>query len=344
MIRREKCVLNSASIMQMDVISRSCVRPAMLCSLVLFLSGAIVSHAQTPVDKPPVAATPLVSPTAAGDVPLPQKLRIGPGDEADFSVYGMPDLAQHVRVSNTGDVLLPLIGPVVVAGLTADEAQALIEKRMVDGNFLRNPHVTFNVKDYNSEGITVLGEVTHPGTFSLFNSRRLYDAFAAAGGLTQRAGNTASVTHKNDPTRPETVALSNDPIKSVQSNVTLQPGDTVMVAKAGIVYVLGEVNRPGGYVLEDNVSSVSMMRLISMAAGPTHFGNLSKVQVMRPTAKGVESREIDLRKIMKNKAPDDQLVAEDIVYVPAARGRMAAEKGGSSIFSILTTLAVYRIP
>src|SRR5260370_19598727 len=84
------------------------------------------------------------------------RLRVGPGDEADVTVYGLPELSQHVRVSSGGEISYPLIGTLKVAGLTSEETQALIEKKLVDGGFLKNPHVTFYVKDYTSDGVTVL--------------------------------------------------------------------------------------------------------------------------------------------------------------------------------------------
>jgi len=305
----------------------------------LFLLGRAVAQAPTPV-------APSESSAAAGAAngvisTAPVQLKIGPGDEAEFSVYGVPDLAQKVRVNNSGEVLLPMIGSVTVGGLTAEEAGALIEKKMVEGKFLKNPHVNFNVKEYMSEGVAVLGEVAHPGTYSAFSARRLFDAFQAAGGLSQRAGSTITITHKVDPDHPIVVTLTNDPVKSVQNNVGLQPGDSVVVSKAGIVYVLGEVVRPGGFVIENNSPNLSLTQVLAMAAGPTRMGNLSHAKLMHRAASGIETRDVDIKKIMQAKAPDEVLLADDIVFIPPAKGKMAAEHG-SSILSALATAAIYR--
>src|SRR5260221_2921345 len=104
-------------------------------------------NASSSASAPSISAPSTISP----------RLRIGPGDEADVTVYGLPELSQHVRVSSGGEISYPLIGTLKIAGLTSEETQALIEKKLTDGGFLKNPHVTFYVKDYTSDGVTVLG-------------------------------------------------------------------------------------------------------------------------------------------------------------------------------------------
>jgi len=306
---------------------------------------------QVPMPPPNQVSTPAQTPaqtTGSGPVfnsassgPL-GKLLIGPGDEGEVSVYGVPELSQRVRVSNAGDISLPLVGKLTIAGLSADEAQAAIEKALLDGGFLRNPHVTITIKDYVSQGITVLGEVTRPGTYSPLGARRLYDAFQAAGGLTQRAGNTVAISHKNSSAKPQVVALSDDAAVSATNNIELQPGDTVVVSRAGIVYVVGEVLRPGGFVIGGN-SGVTVVQVLAMAAGPTRMANMSRAMMVRKTASGsIENKEINIKKIFQAKAPDISLQPDDILFVPPSRGKMAAEKGASSILGMITNMAIYR--
>src|SRR5438477_486820 len=139
-----------------------------------------VPSQQSAAAPQPQLPTTIQEQAANASSPKPSRLRIGPGDEADVTVFGLPELGQHVRVSGVGEISLPFIGTIHVAGLTSDEAQALIEKKLVDGNFLKNPHVAFYVKDYISDGVTVLGEVAHPGTYSILTARRVFDAFLAA--------------------------------------------------------------------------------------------------------------------------------------------------------------------
>ena len=320
------------------------------CSLLIAVSLCVAQEeppAQIPAPVPSSSAQPptaaVAAPTAATSSSAPVgRLVLGAGDEGEISVYGVPDLTQKFRVDPSGSISLALVGSVKVAGLTAEEAQAAIEKSFSDGGYLRNPHVVMSVKNYSTQGITVLGEVAHPGTYSAMNVRRLFDAFLAAGGLTQKAGNTVSINRARSGGKVETVELTSDPAKSAENNVVIEPGDTVIVGRAGLVYVLGEVTRPGGFVIDNTEGRMSLMQAVAMASGPTRLANLGKVKILRRTSTGLENKELDIRKVLAAKDPDIPLQAEDIVFVPASKGKMAAERGASSILSMVTQLAVYR--
>lgn len=272
-----------------------------------------------------------------------RKLSIGPGDELDVSVYGVPDLSQHARVGVSGDVHLLLIGPVRVAGLSTEEAQGVIEKQLIAGRFIKDPRVSVYVKEFTTQSVSVVGEVNKPGNYPALTTRRLYDAFEEAGGLAPTAGKV-SISHSGQLNNPMIVTPSNDPIKSAQANIEIMPGDTITVSKAPIVYVMGEVTRPGGYVLpddsavEDSPRRLTVMRVIALASGPVHGAALNKSRIIRRTTAGLQELPIPLKQIMAGKSPDPPLQAEDILYVPGGRS-------GSYLNSVLTTLttaAIYR--
>jgi polysaccharide biosynthesis/export protein len=270
-----------------------------------------------------------------------RKLSIGRGDELDVSVYGVPDLSQHARVDVSGDIHLLLIGATRVAGLSSEEAQAAIEKQLIAGRFIKNPHVTVYVKEFTTQSVSVVGEVNKPGSYPALTTRRLYDAFEEAGGLTPIAGKI-SITHPGQLDNPTVITLSNEPIKSAQANVEIMPGDAITVSRAPIVYVMGEVTKPGGYVLVDdsNVegSRLTVMRVIALASGPVHGAALNKSQIIRRTAKGLQELPIRLKEIMAGKAPDPPLQAEDILYIPGGRNGTYL----SSVLNTLTSAAIYR--
>jgi polysaccharide export outer membrane protein len=265
---------------------------------------------------------------------------IGPGDEGDMTVYGVPELTTHFRVESSGDAYLPLIGKVHLAGLSADAAQVQLNEKFESGGFLRNPHVNIYIKEYMTQGISVLGEVNRPGIYSALNARKLYDLFLIAGGLTVRAGKTVTITHSKEPDKPVEVTLESG-LAANQANVEIQPGDTITVSRAGMVYVIGEVTRPGEFVME-TTQTPSLLQILAAAAGPTRTADLSHARVIRRTPKGLESRDVDLKKIMQAKAGDFEVQAGDIVFVPSSRMRGALERGSGSILSMLTNLAVYR--
>jgi polysaccharide export outer membrane protein len=270
-----------------------------------------------------------------------RKLSIGPADELDVSVYGVPELSQHVRVDTSGDVHLLLIGPTHVEGLSSEEAQAVIEKQLVEGRFVKNPHVSVFLKEFTNQSVSVVGEVNKPGSYPALTTRHLYDAFQQAGGLTPLAGKV-SITHPGQLDNPTVITLSNDPIKSAQANVEIMPGDAITVSKAPIVYVMGEVTKPGGYVLDDDSnfqgSRLTVMRVMALASGPVHGAALNKSRIIRRTAKGLRELPIRLKQIMAGKAPDPPLQAEDILYIPGGRNSTYL----SSVLSTLTTAAIYR--
>jgi polysaccharide export outer membrane protein len=272
------------------------------------------------------------------------RLSIGPGDELDVSVYGAPDLTQHVRVGTSGNIYLPLIGTVHVAGLASDEAEALVEQKLADGSFVTKPHVTIYVKEYTTEAVSITGEVNKPGAYPALETRRLYDAFMEAGGLTQTAGRSVTIAHDGQ-TRPDVVLLSSDPVKSAQANVPIQPGDAISVSKAPIVYVIGEVTKPGGYVLGDaqdgDVASpqLTVIRVIALASGPIRGAALNKSKIIRRTANGIQELPIPLKKIMAGKSPDLPLQAEDILYIPGGRSTLPA----GTILGLLASAAIYRL-
>jgi polysaccharide export outer membrane protein len=271
---------------------------------------------------------------------LGPKVRIGPGDDLDISVFGLSELSQHVRVGSSGDVSMPLIGNLHLAGLSSDEAQRLIERRLTDGHFVNNPNVSVYVKEYTTEGISVMGEVNRPGVYSALGAQRLLDLIQTAGGLTSKAGRTVTVTHRDNPEHPIRLTLSDDAVKTAENNIELLPGDSITVSKAGIIYVVGEVNRPGGFVIEDN--KITASQVLAMAAGPTHTAALNGTKMIRHTPEGLKDIPLPLKKILEAKTADIELQSDDIIWVPGSKGKALASTTLSSIVSTGLSLAIYR--
>jgi polysaccharide biosynthesis/export protein len=111
-------------------------------------------------------------------------------------VYNVPELSTKTRVSGAGDVYLPVVDYVHIAGLTISEAEAAIEKRLDQGGFVKNPHVHLFVDEYTSAGASVLGEVARPGVYPVLGDQHLFDLISAAGGFTDKAGKSITVTHR----------------------------------------------------------------------------------------------------------------------------------------------------
>jgi polysaccharide export outer membrane protein len=186
----------------------------------------------------------------------------------------------------------------------------------------------------------VLGEVQKPGIYPLPGSRNVYDAISAAGGTTPRAGNVISITHRDDPEHPERVALSYDANNLPKSNIPVYPGDTILVSKAGLVYVTGDVKRQGGFIMEN--SHMTVLQALAMAQGPLPTASLGRAQVIRNPGQGEKQQEIPipLKEILAAKAPDLPLQANDIVFVPNSKMKSFTKRTIDSVVQVATGMAM----
>lgn len=266
---------------------------------------------------------------------------IGPGDLIEVRVFGAPELTQEVRINASGEAMFALIGPVRIGGLTQFQAQKTLEAKLKDGGFLRDPHVTLFTKDYASQGVSVLGEVQRPGVYPVLGPRRLFDVLSLAGGSTQRAGKMVTVTHRSDPDKPTQVEISTDPSKSLANNVEIFPGDTVVVSRAGVIYVVGSVARPSGFTMDNN-ERLTVLEAIALAGGTSSTAALNNAKILRKNANGVEEIATPLKPILSAKSQDVPLKPGDILFVPDSKTKGFARRGLESAIQITTGLAIYR--
>ncbi len=268
-------------------------------------------------------------------------VKLGVGDLVDINVFGVPDLSTKTRISGSGDIYLPLIDYVHVADLTTDEAQLLIQKRLEDGGFVRNPHVSIFVNESASQAITVIGEVSHPGAYPAIGERRLFDMISMAGGFTDKAGRNVTIVHRGDPGQEVELQLSASLTEDTQSNVDVRPGDTIIVSRAGIVYVVGDVQHPSGFRIED--ASLSVLKALALAGGNTHTSSLSKSRILRQTANGIQEIPINLKKVLYAKIPDMPMLKGDILFVPSSAAKTALYRTADAAVALSTSLAVIAV-
>jgi polysaccharide export outer membrane protein len=297
---------------------------------------ADVTSESSNIDPRPLSGSPERKPVPANG----STLIIGPGDELEVTVYGAADLSGHARVSADGNISIPLIGSVRIAGLSSSEAEGAIEAQLRQGNVVNDPQVSVYVKEYTSSGISVAGEVTKPGFYSAVGPHRLFDVLQAAGGPTDKAANKVMISHR-DQKDVTTLSISKNPAEMAASNVELQPGDTLVVPKAGIVYVLGEVTRPGGYVL-NSTGGITVLQVVAVAGGPTHAASAGKTRLLRRTENGFQEQQIDLKKLLRGKTQDVSVRDEDILFVPASGIKTVLN--ASALVTTVGTAAIYHVP
>ncbi len=303
--------------------------------------AVLASTVAAQTDTTSSSATPVTHAEAPAAVPTGSALRIGPGDLLELNVFGAPELGSTLRVSGDGEITVALIGSVKIAGLTPDQAQTEVARRFRDGGFLRDPHVSILIKEFASQGISVLGEVAHPGVYPLLGAPRLLDAIAAAGGTTQHAGRTVVITHRQQPSEPEKLLLSRDAEQISAQNPDLHPGDTVIVSRAGIVYVSGDVHTPGGFEMDQN-ENLTVLQAIALAQGLNATAAIGSVRVIRREEGTLKEIPVELKEMMAAKAPDMELKDQDVLFVPNSASKSAARRSLESIVQVATGLAIYR--
>jgi polysaccharide export outer membrane protein len=306
--------------------------------------AAQVAPTQTSVQTPAASDAQQLSTTKPGDTSTGHHLvansnaKLGIGDVVEVMVFGVPDLQTKSRISGSGDIYLPLIDYVHVADLTIDEAQELIQKRLEDGGFVRGPHVTVYIDEAQSQAITMVGELMHPGPYTISGNRTLFDMISAAGGLSDKAGRIVTIIHRDDPDHKIELQLSANLVEDTQNNVDVLPGDTIIVSRAGIVYVVGDVQHPAGFLIEDN--SLSVLKALALAGGSNRTASLNKTKILRQGTNGTQEIPIPLKKILYAKAPDVLLVKGDVLFIPGSSAKAAAYRTADAAVSMTTALAV----
>lgn len=320
----------------------------------------------------------------------PADYRIGPDDQLDITVLEAPELDRAPRVSAGGDISLPLLGTIRAAGLTARELEIVIEE-ILRRSYVKEPHVSVQVREIQSHPVAVFGAVKKPGVFQIRGPKTVVELLSLAEGLSEDAGDTVIVEHRGDSAQsvrstaanpldpaPGAGAVAADPPASTASatnadaratapgsekstdtvaidlkkllstgdpklNVLVYPGDVVKVPNADLVYVVGEVAKPGGFQLKSN-ENVSVLQAIALAQGLTHTSASARSRIIRtdPATGKRQEIPIDLQKIIAGKIADPMLEPRDIVFVPNSVSRAAFYRGLETAVSVGSGVAVYR--
>jgi len=292
---------------------RTIGRPLLACLVcgLLLTPGLRAQHKGGPAQasQQSAAEPQIVSPAA-------QNIPIGPGDLLDLEVFDTPELSGKLRVDQQGRLTLPLGGDVQVQGLTVAAAADAVRQKLVDLQIMLQPAVTVNIVEYATEGVTVLGEVRSPGIYTLLGPHSLYDAIASAGGATASEGATITITHANDADHPVIVQVTTPNYSAAQKATIVQPGDTVVVSRADLVYIVGDVAHSGAFYVQ-NGQPLTVLDLVSLAQGPNRTALMSHTALIRSAPDGsILKFRLDLTKVMNSEEKNMVLQAGDVVVVP----------------------------
>jgi len=266
-------------------------------------------------------------------------LLIRPGDQLHISILDMPEMEQEPRVTDAGDVPVLGIGNVRVGDMSPAEAAIAIHDHFLSAHYLNHPQVSVVVEQYATQEVTLIGEVRTPGAYPIATPRPVLDVIALGGGLSELADRNIVVERHGDQTHPIRYNLSNNAEQAITQQVLVNPGDTVVVPKAGIVYVLGDVNRPGGFSMTNNESKMSLLEALSIAGGAAKTAKLSHARLIRK----VDHTEVQvsLGEIEKGKRPDFAMEPGDILYVPFSYARNLVITSSAGIAGAAGAAAIY---
>ena len=284
---------------------------------------------------------------------------IGPGDLLEIKVFQVEELNTTVRVGITGSITLPLLGQVQVSDLTPLELQQKISNRLSE-KYLKDPQITIFIKEFQNQPISVIGSVEKPGVYQLTTRKNLIEMLSLAGGLSKKSstpsGRTVSITRESgfgDLTASEGLEILTPKKISIELrkllytqeshlNVQVKARDIITVSKADVVYVVGAVKQPGGFVLEDE-ETVTVLQALAMARGFDKYPKKGAARIIRRLKDGSRQEfPVRLGKVLNGKALDPTLLANDILFVPSSKIKGGALRGAEAVVSVVSGLIVWR--
>jgi polysaccharide export outer membrane protein len=323
-------------------------------SLLAFASGSLLAQQKPETDAPPALETiqqtnqkihllaTSRSVTQTGEYPL------GAGDLIKIDVFDIPELSRQIRIDPGGYISMPLIQQrILAAGLTSYDLETKIAEMLKAQGLVSHPQVSVFVIQRSSEPITVIGAVEHPLVYQAVRPTTLLEVLSAAGGLTDTAGDYVTISRpvKNGQTTVDRVDLRDlidrgDP----KANVAVEGGDVITVPKAGIVYVVGAVNRPGGFVIQNDTDQMTALKALALAGGAKPDSKPQNAVIIRKSGKMGGSQEIavNVKNILSRKAQDVRLLPNDILFIPDSAGKKALAKAAEAALSMTTGIVILR--
>jgi polysaccharide export outer membrane protein len=333
-----------------------------LAAVIIIFSGALV-----PLwcQAPPAAAStnpgaPQPSTKSAMELRAnSEDYEISPDDLLEIYVVDVEQLSRTYRVSPNGSIHLPLLSDsIAAAGLTPSQLSDAIRDRLISTRLIGNPKVTVEVKESRVHSVAITGAVKRPQIYPVFGQTTFVDLLSQAEGLADDAGNTAiiqrgeaaqrrlglkkAVEDGQQPMAPSSVTVDLKQLLEggdAASNPIIYPGDRVTVPHAGVFYVLGAVNRPGGFNLRDAQEPITVLMALATAGDLTTTAKSHSAVLIRKNAQAPDGSEhitLNLKEVLSGALPDQRMQADDVLFVPESSGKKAG-RAMLSAFGVITT-------
>jgi polysaccharide export outer membrane protein len=292
---------------------------------------------------------------------------IYPNDLLFIQVFDVDQMTREYRVSSTGSLLFPLLPEALpVQGLTPQQVADLISKKCIEAGLLTHPQISVTIRESRIHSVAIAGAVKNPQIYPVLGRISLLDIISQAGGITDDAGASVTVTRGEVSSR----ALTSDAGKATEGekaqpvpatvsidlrglletgdpnlNISVYPGDRVTVQRAGVVYVLGAVNRAGAYLLTESRHDMTVLKALALAESLKATAKGRKALILRPNSSAPGGREeipVDLHAMLQGHAPDKPLVNNDILFVPDSLALRALHKAAEVAVNTAGLAVIYK--
>ncbi|HWE48839.1 MAG TPA: polysaccharide biosynthesis/export family protein [Bryobacteraceae bacterium] len=323
-------------------------------AVALVVLSPMLCLAQAPAAAAPAVAAPAQAASTQDRQGEKVSYIIGAGDLISIHASNVPELTDKpVRIDMNGYINLPMAGKVQAAGLTVEALEAAVSTRLKV--YLEQPDVTISVTEYQSQPVSVFGEVSSPGVHQLQGRKTLVEILALAGGVRADAGPTVRITRRleygkiplpgavEDPSGKFSIAsLDLKPLiqaKTPERDIEIQPYDIVSVPKAELIYIAGDVTKSGPLALQEK-STMSIMEALSSTGGVTRTADTKRARILRAVPGNAKREQVpvDIASIMKGKIDDVQLVPGDILVVPSSGTKKASQRALDAAIQVATVV------
>jgi polysaccharide biosynthesis/export protein len=288
---------------------------------------------------------------------------IGIDDLLRISILDVPEISGVYRVGNSGSVTVPVLtSPVAAAGLTLSQFSESLAKELKSADLVSDPHVSTSVDTSRLHSVAITGAIRKPQIYPVFSQTTLLDMLSQAEGLSDDASGNAVISRgavgmrvlaQNALTGGSYQAaqtISVDVKRLLESgdptlNVDIYPGDRITIPRAGIVYVVGAVNKPGGFTMRPAARGLTVLQALALAEDTTGTAKKDQTVIIRSDPQAPQGRKqipVQLKKILKGKGEDPVLEAEDILFVPDSATKHALHRSLEAMVATTTGVAIYR--
>ncbi len=313
--------------------------PVSVVAILAFLVG-VSGIARAQFNGPPSTADQSMTVPVTTDqsllFPTTPETLLTAGDVIAVRLFSDPEYNVSVRIAVDGTVLLPLIGTVNLQGVTVSGAERLIADKLEQAGMYRNPQVILQVTEGPSSIVTLSGEMH--ANVPVVGSRPLFAVIAAGGGLPSGASRSVTILRPGQKT-PIEVDIGTDPLHSAASNIPVFPGDTVMVSRIGVIYVMGEFRSPG-LVNITNYGPLTLTQVSAMVGGPVFDAKYSETHIIRTVGNHRTVTTLDIKKVLYGKAPDPIMEPNDIVFLPPSAIKASITNGTLGTFLGVLSFAI----